>query len=176
MQFTFTYVQISDMISQLGGIMGIVMGLIGQFAVYLIIAYVIELLFLIKRKYKCDERNYVCETLKNRIPTYVRVVKELMQRSQGDPKRRNELKNDLRSLKEMMPELRPDLVDESEVSEDEELPQEQIVVQENKSMFAKGMSKLGEFTADIDDLYEDYKDRLLIFNKKYGNNCREVGI
>lgn len=43
--------------------MGIVMGLIGQFAVYLIIAYVIELLFLIKRKYKVDERQYVNDNL-----------------------------------------------------------------------------------------------------------------
>jgi hypothetical protein len=81
MQFTFTYVQISDMISQLGGIMGIVLGLIGQFAVYLIIAYVVELLFLIKRKYKCDERNYVCETLKGRIPIYQKVIKELLVRN-----------------------------------------------------------------------------------------------
>lgn len=72
--------------------MGIVMGLIGQFAVYLIIAYVVELLFLMKRKYKCDERNYVCETLKKRIPIYKKVIQELIKRSEGDPKRKNELK------------------------------------------------------------------------------------
>lgn len=80
MQFTFVYVQISDMISQIGGIMGIVMGLIGQFGVYLIIAYVIELLFLIKRKYKVDERQYVNETLSKRCPVFVKVIIELLQR------------------------------------------------------------------------------------------------
>ena len=102
--------------------MGIVMGLVGQFAVYLIIAYVVELLFLIKRKYKCDERNYVCETLKKRIPIYKKVIQELMNRCEGDPARKNELKKDMRSLKEMMPELTPELVDDEVVSDDEEVP------------------------------------------------------
>ena len=98
MQFTFVYVQISDMISQIGGIMGIVMGLIGQFGVYLIIAYVVELLFLIKRKYKVDERQFVNETLSKRVPLYVKVIKELLNRHQGDPKKRNELKKDFRMI------------------------------------------------------------------------------
>jgi hypothetical protein len=133
MQFTFTYVQISDMISQLGGILGIVGGLIGQFAVYLIIAYVVELLYLIKRKYKCDERNYVCETLKKRIPIFKKVIQELMDRCEGDPARKNELKKDMRSLMEMMPELTPELVDDEVVSDDEVLPGAEVA---SENLFA----------------------------------------
>lgn len=72
---------------------------------YLIIAYVIELLMLIKRKYKVDERQFVNDNLSQRIPVYIKVIKELLVRNEGDPKKRNELKKDLKLIKELVPKL-----------------------------------------------------------------------
>jgi hypothetical protein len=60
---------------------------------------------------------------------YVKVIKELLQRHSGDPKKRNELKKDLRLIKELIPKLIDGKVTEAklepfeeDISDDEDVP------------------------------------------------------
>lgn len=51
-KFNFLYYSLMDLVSEVGGLGGAVAGTLGQFGVYIMMLFVVDLIMIIKRKYK----------------------------------------------------------------------------------------------------------------------------
>ena len=58
-QFSYTYFSIVDLVSELGGISGIIGGIFAGFAIYLLMLYVVDLVTLIQNKFKFVNNKFV---------------------------------------------------------------------------------------------------------------------
>ena len=55
-KFNFLFYSLKDLISEIGGLGGAIAGFLGQFGVYIMMLFVVDLVMVIRRKYKQKKR------------------------------------------------------------------------------------------------------------------------
>lgn len=59
----------------MGGLGGAVAGTLGQFGVYIMMLFVVDLIMIIKRKYKYSKRVHNLQIIGNKLPLFKKIVK-----------------------------------------------------------------------------------------------------
>ena len=76
--FSFTYIQIMDMVAELGGLGGVIASTLAGFAIYFIALFILDLVYVIKRKYTADKYQYTVNHYKDNLKRYRTVIRHLL--------------------------------------------------------------------------------------------------
>lgn len=73
--FKFLYYNLMDLLEEVGGLGGAVSGTLSSFAVYIMMMFVIDLIGIIKRKYKQEKRMHNLAIIGKKLPLFEKIVR-----------------------------------------------------------------------------------------------------
>jgi hypothetical protein len=72
--FSFLYYNLMDLLAEVGGLGGAVAGTLNSFSVYIMMLFVVDLVMIIRRKYKQEKRMHNLEILGKKLPLFKKIV------------------------------------------------------------------------------------------------------
>lgn len=72
--FEYQYFSIKDLLSDIGGVGGAVTAALGSFGVYLIMIFIVDLIYIIKQKYKQEKRTHNIKIYGRKLKLYKEVI------------------------------------------------------------------------------------------------------
>tara|TARA_B110000285_G_C14760939_1_gene439521 strand:+ start:338 stop:631 length:294 start_codon:yes stop_codon:yes gene_type:complete len=73
-KFNFLFYSLKDLISEIGGLGGAIAGFLGQFGVYIMMLFVVDLVMVIRRKYKQKKRMHNLVIIGKNLPFFKKIV------------------------------------------------------------------------------------------------------
>lgn len=73
-QFTFLFYSLKDLVSEIGGLGGAISGTLGKFMVYIMMLFVVDMVMVIKQKYKQQKRLSNFTVIGYKLPFFKKII------------------------------------------------------------------------------------------------------
>ena len=74
--FEYQYFSIKDLLADIGGVGGAIAAALGSFGVYIIMLFIVDLIFIIKKKYKQEKRTHNIKIYGRKLQLYKKIIEE----------------------------------------------------------------------------------------------------
>jgi len=72
--FSFLYYSLMDLLAEVGGLGGAVAGTLSSFGAYIMMLFVVDLIMIIRRKYKQEKRMHNLAIIGKKLPLFKKIV------------------------------------------------------------------------------------------------------
>jgi hypothetical protein len=77
--FVYQYFSLKDLLADIGGVGGAITAALGSFGVYMIMLFIVDLIFIIKKKYKQEKRTHNIKIYGRKLDLYKEIIEQKQQ-------------------------------------------------------------------------------------------------